>query len=295
MKHIVAGGLLLTLLLGAPPVPALQSADGKPISAATEDRLHFVEQLLTVSSAARRVKASGDPDVKTLYRAARELYQRAVKAMEDGDRDAAGEALFYSTETMFRAVRLTRADGQAEKGSGKAERDVQARLSSVEALMKALERIGQEKGRADLVREVRSATETALATAQAQMESNQPYSARKTLDAAYVQIKAAISQLRSGDTLVRSLHFESKRDEYLYELDRNDTHKMLVQLLLEEKLQDPKARKRVQKYLDRAVALRAEAEKLAEEGDYAGAVTRLEESTTQYVRAIRNSGFYIPG
>ncbi len=295
MKHIVAGGWLLALLLGAPAAPALESADGKPISAATEDRLHFVEQLLTVSSAARRVKASGDPDVKTLYRAARELYQRAVKAMEDGDRDAAGEALFYSTETMFRAVRLTRADGQAEKGPGKAERDVQARLSSVEALMKALERIGQEKGREDLVREVRSVTETALATAQAQMESNQPYSARKTLDAAYVQIKAAISQLRSGDTLVRSLHFESKRDEYLYELDRNDTHKMLVQLLLEEKLQDPKARKRVQKYLDQAVALRAEAEKLAERGDYAGAVTRLEESTTQYVRAIRNSGFYIPG
>ena len=295
MKHIITGWLGLMLLLGTPAAQALQSADGKPISAATEDRLHFVEQLLTVSSAARRVQASADPNVKTLYRAARELYERAVKAMENGDREAAGEALFYSTETMFRAVRLTRADGLAEKGQSKAERDVQARLSSVEALMKALERIGKEKGREDLVREVRGVTETALATAQAQMESNQPYSARKTLDAAYVQIKAAISQLRSGDTLVRSLHFETKRDEYLYELDRNDTHKMLVQLLLEEKLQDPKARKRVQKYLDQAATLRAEAEKLAEEGDYAGAVTRLEESTKQYVRAIRNSGFYIPG
>ncbi len=295
MKHIITGGLGLILLVASPMAPALQSADGKPISAATTDRLHFVEQLLFVSSAAKRVKASEDPNVKTLYRAARELYERAEKAMEEGDREAAGEALFYSTETMFRAARLTRRDGHAEPGQSKAERDVQARLSSVEALMKALERIGKEKGREDLVREVRNTTETAIATAQAQMESNQPYSARKTLDTAYVQIKTAISKLRNGDTLVRSLHFETKREEYLYELDRNDTHKMLVQLLLEEKLQDPKIRKRVQKYLDQAARLRAAAEKLADDGDYAGAVSKLEESTKQYVRAIRNSGFYIPG
>ncbi len=294
MKNPLAS-ILGLYLLAAVPAMALQSADGKPIKAATEDRLHFVEQLLTVSSAAQRVKASQDPNVQTLYRAARELYERAVRAMEEGDREAAGEALFYSTETMFRAVRLTRSASGEAHGQGKAERDVEARLKSVEALMEALERIGKEKGREDLVREVKGATETAIATARAQMESQQPYSARKTLDTAYVQIKTAISSLRSGDTLVRSLHFETKRDEYLYELDRNDTHKMLVQLLLEEKLKDPKARQRVQKYLDKAAALRAEAEKLAEEGDYAGAVTKLEDSTKQYVRAIRNSGFYIPG
>jgi len=293
MKHIRTWGLVAMLFVTS-PLPALQSADGKPINPATIDRLHFVEQLLTVSSAARRVKASTDPNVQTLYRAARELYERAVRAMDEGDRDAAGEALFYATETMFRAVRLTSAAG-ARPAQGEAEREVEARLKSVEALMQALERIGKEKDREDLVREVRGVAETAIATARAQMESDQPYSARKTLDAAYVQIKTAISGLRSGDTLVRSLHFETKRDEYLYELDRNDTHKMLVQMLLEEKLQDPRIRKRVEKYLKAAQRLRAEAEKLAEQGDYAAAVTRCEESTQQYVRAIRNAGFYIPG
>ena len=293
MKQLRIGVLVAGLLVGAPAV-ALQSADGRPISPATADRLHFVEQLLTVSSAAQRVRASQNPDVQTLYRAARELYDRAVQAMEDGDREQAGEALFYATETMFRAVRLTRT-GAGRPARDDAAREVKARLKSVEALMAALERIGKEKGREDLVREVRGSTETAIATAQAQMESDQPYSARKTLDAAYVQIKTAINALRSGDTLVRSLHFETKRDEYLYELDRNDTHKMLVQMLLEEKLQDPRIRKRVQKYLDAAVRLRAEAEKLAEQGEYAAAVTKCEESTKQYVRAIRNAGFYIPG
>ncbi len=293
MKHLRKWSLA-AMLFASSPLPALQSADGKPINPATADRLHFVEQLLTVSSAARRVRASTDPNVQTLYRAARELYERAVKALDEEDRDAAGEALFYATETMFRAVRLTRMEG-ARAAQDEAARGVDARLESVEALMAALERIGKEKGREDLVREVRGATETAIATARAQMETDQPYSARKTLDTAYVQIKTAISALRSGDTLVRSLHFETKRDEYLYELDRNDTHKMLVQMLLEEKLQNPRIRKRVEKYLKAAKRLRAEAEQLAEQGDYAAAVTRCEESTKQYVRAIRNAGFYIPG
>ncbi len=293
MNLLRIGGLVAILFI-ASPLPALESAAGKPITPATTARLHFVEQLLTVSSAAQRVRASTEPDVQTLYRAARELYERAVRAMDDGNRDAAGEALFYATETMFRAVRLTSASGN-RTAQNAALRQVNARLKSVEALMSALERIGEEKGREDLVREVRGVAETAIATAQAQMESDQPYSARKTLDAAYVQIKSAISALRTGDTLVRSLHFETKRDEYLYELDRNDTHKMLVQMLLEEKLRDPRIRKRVEKYLDAARRLRTEAEQLAGQGDYAAAVIRCEESTKQYVRAIRNAGFYIPG
>ena len=39
--------------------------------------------------------------------------------------------------------------------------------------------------------------------------------------------------MRSGDTLVRSLNFASKEEEYRYEIDRNDTHQMLIKVLVE--------------------------------------------------------------
>ncbi len=276
----------LAMVLG---VSGVQAANKKP---ANDGQVKFVEKLLTVSSAAQKVRASNDPSVQSLYRAANELYQRALKAMEQDDRDAAGEALFYSTETMFRAVRLINNDNNTYS---KEKEDFQRRLDSVNALLDALERVSAEKGTMGEAEKIRSMATTEIASAELMMEHGQPFSARKTLDAVYVEVKTAISGLRSGDTLVRSLHFETKKEEYLYELDRNDTHKMLVTLLLDEKMKNSSTKKRIEKYLAKAEELRKQAEQLASEGKYEEAISVCEDSTKQYVRAIRNSGFYIPG
>ena len=108
--------------------------------------------------------------------------------------------------------------------------------------------------------------------------------------------KAAISSLRSGDTLVRSLNFATKAEEYHYEIDRNDTHLMLIKVLVDEKrATNPQLDQQVQKYLNKSQELRAGAETAAAKKDYEQAVKLLEESTTELVRAIRNAGVYIPG
>ena len=101
--------------------------------------------------------------------------------------------------------------------------------------------------------------------------------------------------MRDGKTLVRSLNFASKEEEYHYELDRNDTHKMLVKVLLKDKMKDPKTAARVKENIDKADALRIEAEQLAISKNFTEAVQTLENSTKQIVRAIRAAGIYIPG
>ena len=104
--------------------------------------------------------------------------------------------------------------------------------------------------------------------------------------------KAGISGLRSGDTLVRSLNFASKEEEYHYEVDRNNTHQMLIKVLLEDK---KAADAMIQTYVTKARELRGRADAAAAAKDYGGAVRLLEESTAELVRAIRNAGVYIPG
>ncbi|MEW8247235.1 MAG: hypothetical protein AB2768_14500, partial [Candidatus Thiodiazotropha endolucinida] len=115
------------------------------------------------------------------------------------------------------------------------------------------------------------------------------------LDIAYETVKQEVEKLRSGDTLIRSLVFASNEEEYAYELDRNETHFMLVKLLLEDRDINAGTQSAVDEYLAEARRLRKLADKASEDGDFEEGIKKLEESTKQIVRAIRRAGVYIPG
>ena len=75
----------------------------------------------------------------------------------------------------------------------------------------------------------------------------------KLMDRAYLSARVSIEAMRRGDTLVRSLTFASPSEEYAYEVDRNDTHRMLVDLVLAERRDVAPV---VQPLLDKAGGLR---------------------------------------
>jgi hypothetical protein len=98
--------------------------------------------------------------------------------------------------------------------------------------------------------------------------------------------------MRSGDTLVRSLNFANKAEEYKYEQDRNDSLQMLYKVLIEQKGAPTSF---VEMQVKKARELRSEAENTATAGDHEKAVKQMEESTGQLIRAIRSAGVFIPG
>jgi hypothetical protein len=169
--------------------------------------------------------------------------------------------------------------------------DFDARLESARSLLAAQRRIALEKrdvaGGAETTRTI----EGLIAEAERDAAAGHLERARATLDRAYLVAKAAIGSMRGGDTLVRSLDFATREEEYRYEVDRNDTHRMLLKLLVAE----PGKAERAQAASARAGDLRDRAEKRAATGAFDEAVTLLEESTRELVRAIRGAGIYIPG
>jgi hypothetical protein len=190
---------------------------------------------------------------------------------------------------MMCGVRLARPE-QVE--GVKAERDFRARLDSARALLAAQQRITQEKGRtAEAVAATRQ-IETLIGQAEQRAAAGRIDEARPLIDRAYLSARVAIEGMRRGDTLVRSLQFGSPREEYDYEVDRNDTHRMLIQVLLADRKDAAAA---MQGPLERAAALRGEAEAAAGRGEHTLAIQRLEASTRELVRAIRAGGVYIPG
>lgn len=267
-------------------------AGGKP-AATANTQLQRVEKLIEESSAAQQVAGSEVQAAHAKREEARQFYRQAQQAGELGDTEKMNQLLKDATSTMFDAVRLA---GRKDVVAINDEQRFRQRLDSVKVLLEAHSRISGEKDSGVEGKALVKKLQPDLDRAEQLAEQGDLSQALALVNAIYNQVRASVQGLREGDTLVRTLHFANKEEEYHYEVDRNDTHKMLVTMLLQEKLESkPDLSKMVDPYLQKADAVRSEAEKLAGQGKYGEAIERLEESTKHLVRAIRGAGVYIPG
>jgi hypothetical protein len=292
-QSLIAGVLASLLIL--PPVLAEETKKPPQPTVSEESvssRLENLQRLVRTSSGARRVAASDNSKAQGYQKQADQKLVEAEKLLRQGDYAAANRQLGEATALMFGAIREVGADKEIGQ---KKRKDFEARASSVDVLLKALKRIAAEKGAGSESSKTIAGVEQGLKQAQQLASEGELDAARKQLDDVYYQSKVAIEGLRRGDTLVRSLNFATKKEEYTYELDRNDTHKMLVSVLLEEKMKTASTRKMVDGFLAKAAEFRVQAEQKAAGGDYKRAVELLESSTKELVRAIRGAGVYIPG
>jgi hypothetical protein len=254
--------------------------------ATIDQRLASVGTLIERSSAAQQVEASRDPTSLERRNQARTLHRQAAEAAQSGDIARAGRLLDAAA----------RAAAPEQVTADKKRTDFNNRFESTKTLLAAQQRIAKEKNAGPEATQAARQIETLMAEASQQSQAGDIERARATIDRAYLLAKASIGSMRRGDTLVRSLTFATKREEYDYELDRNDTHRMLVNVLLDERrASNPALDKSVQGFLDAAARLRTDAEEQARKANYDGAIKTLEDSTRELVRAIRGAGVYIPG
>jgi tetratricopeptide (TPR) repeat protein len=289
-KKLVVTFALIASLAVAVLTPAVQAEPAKSQDIAA--RLGYVQQLLTESSAARKVEQSGNAQALAMKADAQAHFDKATSLHDAGDSDAAESELAESIRLLTAAARA--ANGEVSV-SQKESDDYGNRRESVEALASAHDRIATEKGLDEMNRELQARVSAELSASDALLQEGKGEEARAMLDGTYESIKMSLEQLRGGDTLVRELHFETKEDEYLYELDRNDTHKMLVQVLFAEKMESSPMRATAETFINKAVVLRESAESAAGGKKYEEAIELLEESTKELIRAIRSAGVYIPG
>ncbi|NJD25982.1 MAG: hypothetical protein FIB06_11320 [Betaproteobacteria bacterium] len=269
-------------------------ANVKPDRDQLKYNLDSVAKLLNESSAAKQIESSKVPEALERQQKARELHAAAKQALDKGDLDRCNQLLKESRATFFDGVRVAAPEEVVAK---KLEADYKARLDSVNALLGAYKRVANEKGsNAKQVNDTVAQIDKSVAEAAKLAQAGKYKEGRAELDRAYLVAKAGVNNLRSGDTLVKSLKFASKEEEYHYEVDRNDTHQMLIKVLAEEKrASNASLDQQITGFVAQATELRKAAEAAAAKKDYAEAIRKLEESTGELVRAIRNAGIYIPG
>lgn len=282
----VVGSLLLlypAMLLGQTMMPLNKEQLDK--------RLLSVGRLIEQSSASRQIEASGDAGALGGRAQARDAYRQALQARDAGDYATAVRLVSEASTLLFAAAKL------AARGKVIEERlraDFAARMQSVKSLLAAQQRISAEKPNVDAAEAGRT-IEKLINEASQLSAANEQAKAEAVVNKAYLVAKAAVSSMRRGDTLVRSLDFRSREDEYRYELDRNDAHLILIKVLASEMPTLTRMDGMPKAVVDKAAELRGQAERAAGGGDYAGAIGLLEGSTRELVRAIRSLGVFIPG
>lgn len=257
-----------------------------------ERKLASTSTLIESSSGARQIQASGEARAEEQRNRARDLHRRAGEALRAGDLEGAAKLLDKAALAMFDGVRLSSPEQVTQP---KQRADFDARMESTRVLLEAHKRIAAEKNVGPRAGDLTRSVESLLANAATMASSGRLAEARQAVDQAYLAVKAAIGGMRDGETVVRSLTFATKTDEYHYEIDRNDTHKMLIQVLLKDKRGAGSVDAMVEQALAAAAKLRAQAEQEAARRDHEAAVRTLEESTRELVKAIRSAGVYIPG
>lgn len=298
MPLCMMAGLLALPVIAQTQAPAGSASATRPARAPEdreqlERRLASVATLIEKSSAARQIEASANPQALAMRGKAAELRLQAVEVFKAGNYPEASRLLDQAAKMMFEGVRLA----SPEQVTGeKAQRDFDNRMESVKALLAAQQRISTEKRQGTKGTETSKKIETQIKEAAALASAGKLEQGRTLLDQVYVFTKSEIERMRDGDTLVRSLEFANKEEEYHYEVDRNDTHQMLIKVLLNEKrASNPALESTVQKFIEKAAGLRTEAEAMAGKKDFEAGIKLLEDSTKELVRAIRGAGVYIPG
>lgn len=279
-------------LAGSTPLPPPASMQLLLLLALADNAMALTHRLLNESSAAKSVMASDNAEAKALHAEALKIYEQAVQANDAGDEAARDSALKKAKMTLFRAAIL------AKKKSAPGDHShtvYKTRAESAAALLDAHQRIRKEKNAGADVVAVEEKARADMAAAEAAFKQDDVKTATQLIDQALSSLKGSLISLRDGSTLVRSLNFETPKEEYEYELDRNQSHTLLTNMLLQNKKLSEFSQKRFDKEMQQARALRKQAEEQAAADDYEMAIKTLEESTKHIVRAIRAAGVYIPG
>jgi len=100
----------------------------------------------------------------------------------------------------------------------------------------------------------------------------------------------ALSDARHEEILLRELSFDNLEEEYAYEVQRNESYVMIIDLMQKKSATSQASAGYVEKMIEANAKRREEAEVLVKNGDYEQGITLLEKSTDKLSRALRVSG-----
>ncbi len=283
--------LLLTMPASTPAVA--QSAQRVPVEqVSTEQKAHFVENLVTRSVSAQTIEKSGDKGAELKLTEARSLVERAKDDLAKGKAEDANQKLDEALRLVNTEARRL---SQSEVKGKRQQEEYERRHHAVLTFLAAYERVARVKQMSSGAKMQMARIRNLVKAAEDKARDGRMDDANDTLETAYRLARGDIREMRDGTTLTRSLNFASPEEEYRYEHDRNDSHIMLLQFAINEKSPPASRLIRIDRLREEAMAMREKAESKALSGKPVIAIEAIVRSTDTLLKAIRMSGVWVPG
>ena len=111
-------------------------------------------------------------------------------------------------------------------------------------------------------------------------------------DGAYHQLIHALKTLRDRETIEYRLEFDSPAEEYLYEIRRYASQKMLLDMMVAEKRPTEESVRVIESFVEKADSKNRVAAGLANAGNFEQALVEQEKAVEDLIRAMRMVGVY---
>lgn len=255
-----------------------------------QQKLTLVERMLFQSPLGEQAsKALSDlpPPVYEAWLEASQAFELAMAELKNHNNDAADKSLNTALAHYRQASLLNRQSSRPQMDYSVLAKDIKERIQSYR---ESLDRISQEKAAQPSQSLGQIEIDELIASAENFERQGDVEQAVRILQSLQSTLENELMTVRSGETLVSSIVFESLDDAFEYEVKKSESNETLLELLLNNKSISKDNRLLVKNDLQESRDARSRAIRHHEQGDIKLAVQILEKATAIQTRAIRLFG-----
>lgn len=263
------------------------SVEKKSAGYALANKQHLLSQMLLRLE--NRAKEQGFEGQRDLHKI-RDLRVRATIAMEDGQTEFADQLLSEAIVIVTRVLRS--APREAGNGSFLQQRYKEL-AENVTAFRTSL--LSTAKERELSVSDIELERIDKLIHSAASAAGDDRYGeANRLLTSAYQLAVAAITRIRSNETIYHKLEFDSPEEQYRYEQQRYISHELLVQMMRSEIELTPEQGSRMQELVAAATSLHERSREHWQRKEKQQAIEAEVAATRELVEALQVVGLTVP-
>ena len=247
-------------------------------------KINYADNLLMNSKTAKRLEGMDTDEVKLALQEARELLEQAKAAHNSGQTAEGSSLSSLALKKFTQAAKLLPKSESALKVLRKRYLELDEEiLSYLEWYDSAPYVSGDEQQAVDKAK-------SEVLEAKGLFESNKYEAANKILTRVLDDVVVMTNRSMTSSEIVNSLDFETPEQEHKYELARNNEYKRLIPIAEQQKA--PKGGKLMlfKRFVKKAEEIRVQADSELNSGDITLSIKTLQNSTDQYLRALRMVG-----
>ena len=252
------------------------------------NKVKLLGWLVNDSPVSKRIENSDDAEAKQQLNRSQDMWQQAVEHSEKSEFELAEVHISEGLKLMTRLSRKVKDQDREKQARIKLYKQVK---EHIDMFVSAFDRIAVEKGE-DKVRGMldRDKLDALMFRAGTAFDDGELAMANHLMRQAADMVDTALSDARHEDVLLHELNFESLEEEYEYEVSRNESYVVLIDLMQKKTARSQSSASYVQTMIEANTKLRQQADEHASNGQLEQGIAILEKGTDKLSRALRVSG-----